>query len=331
MPSRGYLIPAIALWLGSTGWLLTTKILPTLSSGSPPDYGEILPRQAVTLEPLKWAIRWNEREIGWAENRISRSIDGTGKVVSEVQFEQLPVSELIHDVLGVVGRLAGPMFTTDLGPIDLRVLTNLNFDHYGTLSRFDTIVDVGTIPELLQIEGTVTGELLDLSAYVQSGPGDRKRIYHDQVRLPPDVLFADTFSPRPQLTNLRVGQSWTFQSYRPLMPHDPLELIEAKVEDEQLIDWNGQLVKTKVVAYRGDAGSGLSSTRTPMSRAWVTDDGRVLRQDISLANIRVQFVRLPRGSSDGSRTESAAASSNATSTPGEPRDGTISDKTFSDD
>ena len=77
------------------------------------------------------------------------------------------------------------------------------------------------------------------------------------------------------------------------MPHDPLTLIAATVEAEQLIGWNGQLVKTNVVTYRGDAGSGLSSTRTPMSRVWVAKDGTVLRQEIRLASIRVQFVRLP--------------------------------------
>lgn len=129
MPSRGYLIPALVLWFVATGRLVKTKILPTLTSGSPPDYGETLPRPAGTLEPVRWAIRWNERDIGWAENRISRNIDGTGSVVSEVQ----------------------------------------------------------------------------------------------------------------------------------------LALIEATVEAEELIGWNGQLVKTKVVTYRGDAGSGLSSTRTPLS------------------------------------------------------------------
>ncbi len=293
MPSRGYLIPALVLWFVATGWLVKTKILPTLTSGSPPEYEEILPRQAVTLEPVRWAIRWNERDIGWAENRISRSIDGTGSVVSEVQFEQLPVADLLNDVLGVVGRLTGSLLMKDLGPIDLRVVSTLSFDNYGALNRFDTLVGVGTIPELLKIDGKVDGDLLDLTVRVQSGPAKPREIYHDQVRLPPDVLVADTFSPRPKLANLRQGQTWTFQSYRPLMPHDPLTLIAATVEAEQLIGWNGQLVKTNVVTYRGDAGSGLSSTRTPISRAWVAKDGTVLRQEIMLASIRVQFVRLP--------------------------------------
>ena len=147
MPSRGYLIPALVLWFVSTGWLVKTKILPTLTSGSPPEYEEILPRRAVTLEPVRWAIRWNERDIGWAENRISRSIDGTGSVVSEVQFEQLPVADLVNDVLGVVGRLTGSLLMKDLGPIDLRVVLKLSFDHDGALHRFDTLVGVGTIPD----------------------------------------------------------------------------------------------------------------------------------------------------------------------------------------
>ena len=50
---------------------------------------------------------------------------------------------------------------------------------------------------------------------------------------------------------------------------------------------------TKVVTYRGDAGSGLSSTRTPMSRVWVAMNGNVLQQEIMLAGVRVQFIRIP--------------------------------------
>ena len=112
-----------------------------------------------------------------------------------------------------------PLTGGEIGPIDLRVLTVLDFDNYGMLSRFDTKVDVGDLDELLRIEGNVNGELLDLVARVEMSAQEPTEIFRrKEIRLPPDALVADTFSPRPKLTNLRVGQKWTFQSYRPLCP-----------------------------------------------------------------------------------------------------------------
>lgn len=304
MPSRTYWIPALILWFASMGWLVSTKILPALSAGNPPDYGQLLPNTAVRdPEPIRWSIRWNGKNIGWAENKITRSFDGTGRIVNEVNFEQLPVDEMLRDVMGVLGRLAGPL-TGEIGPIDMHVVTNLDFDNYGVLSRFTTKVDIGTLLELLLIEGHVKDDKLDLAARVKSDGENATEVYRrKEVKLPPDALVADTFSPRPKLANLRVGQTWTFQSYQPLMPHSPLTLIEAKVEGEELVEWNGKMTRARKVVFRKDPGSGISSTRRPVSETWVTFDGTVLRQDLWLANVKVQFVRDESQSSVNSEKE----------------------------
>ena len=299
MPSRAYLIPAFVLWVAATGWLLSTKIWPALSSGSPPDYEDLLPKTAINDPvPVKWSIRWKGKNIGWAENKITRSFDGTGRIASEVKFEQLPVEDMIRDVMGVLGRFTKPL-TADIGVLDLHVFTNLDFDHYGALSDFETRVDVGSLDELLRIEGRVSDDLLELAAFVKSDGENPSEIYRNkEIRLPPDALVADTFSPRPKLANLRVGQTWTFQSYQPLMPHSPMSLIEAKVESEELIEWNGAMSRARKVVYRKDSGSGISSTRRPVSETWVTYDGTVLRQDLWLANVKVQFIRVPASNPD---------------------------------
>lgn len=301
MPSRAYWIPALILWFASTSWLFSTKIMPALSAGKPPDYGELLPKKAVTdPEPVRWAIRWDDKEIGWAENKISRSSDGTGQILNRVEFVQLPVEEMLTDIMGVLGRFAAPL-VGDIGPLDLTVVTAMNFDNYGVLSHFQTDVDVGTLKELLRIEGHVRGETLDLTAHVKSESDRPQQVFRKkEIALPPDALVADTFSPRPKLANIRVGQTWTFQSYQPLMPHSPLTLIEAEVEREELIEWNGEMVRTRKVVFRKDAGSGISSTRRPVSETWVMHDGTVLRQDLWLANVKVQFIRSRSRSGDSS-------------------------------
>lgn len=292
MPSRTYWMPALVLWFASMGWLLSTKVLPTLTNGQPPDYGDMLPKtEVVNPDPVRWSIRWNSKEIGWAENKITRSLDGTGRIRSEVRFDELPVDQMLQDLLGVIGRFAGPMIG-DIGIIDLTVLTSLDFDHYGVLNRLDTKVTVGDLEDLLHVQGQVSGEKLDLRARVRTG-NETTDIYRDkEIHLPPDALLTDSFSPRPKLANLRVGQTWTFQSYQPLMPHNPLTLIQAKVEREELLEWNGQMVRTRKVAFSRDSGSGISSTRKPVAELWVQKDGTVLRQDLMLANVKVQFIRV---------------------------------------
>lgn len=301
MPSRAYWIPALILWFASTGWLLSTKILPALTAGNPPDYGQILPRTAKTPEPVKWSIRWNGRNIGWAENRITRSFDGTGRIVSEVQFEQLPVDEMVREFMGILGRFAAPL-TGEIGMLDLRVFTEMNFDNYGSLSDFETSVDVGTLEALLQLDGHVIDDKLDLAARIRPDADTSNEIFRNrEIVLPPDALFADTFSPRPKLANLHVGQTWSFQSYQPLMPHSPLTLIEARVDREELVEWNGKMMRTYKVVFKKDSGSGISSTRRPVSETWVTRDGTVLRQDLWIASVKVQFVREPAAETDGSK------------------------------
>lgn len=293
MPSRMYWMPATVLWFAAMGWLFSTKILPTLTGGQPPGYDELLPKQEVVEPtPIRWTIRWNGRDIGWAENKISRSSDGTGKIASEVQFQQLPVDTMLSDLLGVAGRFAQPLLG-EIGAIDLRVLTDLDFDHYGAFHSLQTEIDVGELKRLLTISGHVNQDKLDLRATVNGGD-QATQVYREQeIHLPPEALLADSFSPRPRLANLRVGQTWTFQSYHPLRPHQPLSLIEASVEQEELLEWNGKMVRVRKVAYRRDAGSGLSSTRKPIGVMWVRSDGEVLRQDLWLANVKIQFIRKP--------------------------------------
>jgi hypothetical protein len=79
------------------------------------------------------------------------------------------------------------------------------------------------------------------------------------------------------------------------MPHNPLQIMEARVERAELIEWNGKLARTLLVTYRQDAGSGITATRQPVCQLWVRRDGTVLKQHLSLANLRVEFVRNPDG------------------------------------
>jgi hypothetical protein len=70
-----------------------------------------------------------------------------------------------------------------------------------------------------------------------------------------------------------------------------LQIVQAEVEKEDIVVWDGDLVSTFVVVYRGEAGTGLTAAREPFSRLWVRPDGTVIKQELKLSSLRIEFVR----------------------------------------
>jgi hypothetical protein len=120
-------------------------------------------------------------------------------------------------------------------------------------------------------------------------------LYRKQVDLPPDALVSDAFSPQPRMSDLRLGQRWTFPRYRPFPPGSPTEIIEAEVERETSIYYDEQEIPVWLVIYRREAGSGISADQEPVGRMWVGRDGNVLKQEVRVANLGLIFLRSPAG------------------------------------
>jgi hypothetical protein len=102
----------------------------------------------------------------------------------------------------------------------------------------------------------------------------------------------DSLSPRSELRNLHVGQQWTIPTYRPFPPNSPVQILLAKVEKSEFIEWNGELVEALVVSYQDEAGSGIGTARKPIGRTWVQPDGTVLKQEVMFSSLRFTFLRL---------------------------------------
>ena len=304
MPSRTYWIPALILWFVSTGWLVSSKILPALDAGSPPDYEELLPATAVNdPEPVKWSIRWKGKNIGWAENRISRSFDGTGRIVSEVQFEQLPVDEMIRDVMGVLGRFTNNL-TGELGVIDLRVFTNLDFDNYGEFSNFETRVDVGSMASLLKIEGRVLGG--------QTGscrPHPRRRQRTER----------SVSEPRDRTSSQRLVRRYVLAATTAFQPpcwsDMDVPVVSATNAAQPAHAHRGTCGTGGVDGMAGQDGSRFS--RCVSKGLWQRNQfhaktrqrivgnagrNRYYRQDLWLANVKVQFLRAAEADDAGDRS-----------------------------
>ena len=297
MESRWYHATVVVFWLASLGWLVTTKILPAVRGGQPPVYADLLVGAEAEEETVCWTIFWQERQVGWARNMVTHHRGGTAEVQSTTQFDRLPVTQMVREMFGPLAVLLKPALGR--GPdteLDLRIVTRTSFDEFQQLARLDTRVDVGTWSDFLNLQGVVVGTRLKV--LVRAGPDleglgvpPGGELYRSEVDLPPDALVADSLSPQPRWANLRLGQSWTFQAYRPFPPTDPLQRVEARVEEEDILSYHGHLVPTCVVVYRAAAGSGITAAREPFSRMWVQEDGTVIKQELLLSGLRIQFLR----------------------------------------
>ncbi len=124
---------------------------------------------------------------------------------------------------------------TDLGQPDIYKRSRFDLDPLGRLVGFESGVRVAGLIDAIKVQGVVEGTNLKLS--IQSGDFREKM----ERYLPPNALMTDELSPQSRLPGLRVGQSWTVPMYSPFRaPNDPLEVLQAVVEREDNITWNGE-------------------------------------------------------------------------------------------
>ena len=311
----------LVFWLASLTWLTVTKLLPPLRTGDPPSYEDILPNQAIVIPPVRWSIRLNGRPLGSATNEVTRHADGNGRVLSVVRIEGLSLQDVLQPSFGMLGgalqRALGSTGKPGAGPaLDLTVRNEMNFDAFGQLQAFECRVDVADLAEWIRLRGTVHETRLRVSAFVGDDPGGDLSgdpggsddpaavtpVYRTEVELPADRLVADALSPRPRFGQLKVGQTWTFQMYRPLLPNSPLELVEAEVEGREVVSWGGQTWSAAHVVYRRAAGSGLSLDRE-LGHLWVLRDGTVVRQTLRWGSLELTFDLEPSAASAENLTE----------------------------
>ena len=302
MTNRWFNAGVLVFWLAAMSWLLTQKVLPPMLAGEPPDYDAALPvGEIVTVPPpVCWRLNWDGRVIGTAASQPVATEDGA-ELRSVIHFTRLPVHNLLGQLLGPMA----PLVSSSLGDEDftpnMDVATRMRFDSERRLQNFQTVLDLPGAPHFIDLDGKVddlgTLMLVATARFGTPMPGQPPPLvrHRHTVDLPRDALVGDSLSPRSELRNLHVGQQWTIPTYRPFPPNSPVQILLAKVEKSDFIEWNGDVVETYVVVYQDEAGSGIGSARAPIGRTWVQPDGTVLRQEVMLSNLRFTFDRLPPG------------------------------------
>jgi hypothetical protein len=301
MFSRRSSVLVVVFWLAAMSWLVRTKILPSLLVGRPPSYQQIAASGPAQADEVTWQISLHGRKLGWARTRLDRTIDGVLEFHNRVHLERLPLAELAPPFLAwLLQRVDDGEHALRLH-IGMDATSMLQVDPLGRPIGFQSQAGFGHRPpeaparDLLEtpdfkvtLRGTVEGEHLRL--YIRYG----ETVSQTSHWLPPDALMSDALAPLGRLPGLRVGQTWSVPVYSPFRsPSLPLDLLHARVVRDEPIEWHGRLVHALLVEYHADAGSNLSNGRGPRARAWVAPDGRVLRQELSLAGAWLRFDRVP--------------------------------------
>ncbi len=288
MGSHPFNVIVILFWLATMSWLVVAKILPPLRVGEPPSYGSIL-KESATQPEVCWAVRLHDKTIGWAATKAARRKDGITDLYSRVYLGNFTINEIAPEWLSTVLK---PVLG-NLAKLDIDKKTQLVIDPLGRLVGFESRVRVANIPDAIKVQGQVEGSLLKLS--VRSGEVPYKTEWY----LPPNALLSDELSPQLRMPGLRVGQRWTVPLYSPFSPAaTPLEILQAVVEREDTITWDHKTLDSRVIVYRADTGSSLSGSE-PRGRVWVSRDGRVLQQEVSIFHSHLRFVRLSDKAAQG--------------------------------
>ncbi len=294
----------ILLWLSALGWLIIGRVLPRYHAGTPPTYQQLLPDRPAELSPIRWQIWLDRRPLGQASTRIVRYRDGQGAMSSSLELQDLSLSDFWRPQgsTGVGSFLLDRLFPwSDVAStqhqFSLRVDSQMDFDHFGQLHGFESQVDIDDLEQLVRIQGLVLDGKLRVRAYVHVPQGEGEMSADSLVSdmnlpLPSGHIVADDLTPRPRFVGLRLGQSWQFETYRPLAPNSPLQLVEATVAKRESLNWNGRSEPVYRIDYHRPASEGLSVNRH-LGSVWVlAKEGTAIRQTVRFGGRVLRFERL---------------------------------------
>jgi hypothetical protein len=282
MHSRWYSSAIVMLWLSTMSWLVWQKVLPPMLVGEPPKQQEVLAARSHEL-PVGWDISFNGRNLGWAMSTVQRRLDGGLVLRGLAHFNELPVNEITPGWIQTLFKLA----EHSAARIRLDARSSVVLDCEGRPTGFRSVVELPPLGDTIELDGQIEGTRMNLVA--RSGEFS----FTTQTHLPVGALVGDTLAPQTQLPGLHLGQTWTVPVLSPLRPpNSPVEILRATVERMVVYSWEGVTYDTWLVVYRAESGLSLLGGARPQGRAWVRQDGMVLRQEVNLMDCTLTFTRM---------------------------------------
>ncbi|MGE3241071.1 MAG: hypothetical protein AB7G28_23960 [Pirellulales bacterium] len=274
MGNRIFVAVVLLLWASTMSWLVVEKILPPFLSGDPPTHGVLRETQ-----PVCWQIECAGRNVGYAVRQAVPGALSTTEIHSRVILEDMPLKEMAPQWMSSL--------VDNLGKIRLDSRTRLTLDSFGTLSTFETRVQVNDLPLVVKVYGKVEGPELNLKFLSGGVSQEWKFPFPASNRLDGELI------PEPKLLQAYVGRKWQvemFSLFRP--PSDSLTLLQAEVVAEETIRQHEQVIRARRIEFRDLSAAGVAAEHTLRAALWVGEDGTVLRQDVFLvSNNKLRFER----------------------------------------
>jgi len=278
MLHRPWSMPLVVLfWMVTSGWLLVTKILPSLAPGSPPGHQAFYTADN-RLVPVAWTVLWNDRPLGWATSQAERMEEGGIEVESLLHFDRLPINEVLPPW---AKRLLPPSFNANAAyPLDAR--GRLSIDQRGDLRSFSSTVSLPATEGSVFLDGRI--DKAEVTVDVRANGIS----YTSSQQLPGRLTIRDELSPQAMLPGLYQNRQWTVPVYSPLRAgRAPIQILRATVVGQESIVWEDQLVRVDIVHYLDDS----APHHDPICRLWVDRSGRVLKQESLVLGAKLIFVR----------------------------------------
>lgn len=274
MGNRIFVGVVVVLWTGTMSWLMVARILPPFFHGDPPKHGAL-----IRNEPTCWEIQYGGRQIGHAVSQAVPGADGTTEMHSRVVLEGIDIKALAPQWMGSLVR--------SLGEVSLDIRSAFALDSLGNLTSFTTKVKLNNLPMVMRVQGKVEGAELKLT--VHSGDVTHAPVSYP---LPSSSTFTNELIPDPKLLQVYVGRTWQQEVYSPFRPPgNSLEIMQAEVTEERVIDHRGERMFARKIEYRSLSAPGVAVDNTLHAVVWVADDGTVLRQDVHLMDAKLRFER----------------------------------------
>jgi hypothetical protein len=294
MSIRFYQIAVFFFWTSTTAWLLTTKVMPVLYRGQPPNHHAATVSQLIDNAPVIWDLKWNYHSVGWAANHVIQTPEGQLEILSRLQFNEWPKADKLTSawLLEKLSNWNGQSEQLHLQLTNRSLLNNeYQLKELNSSIHLTEQFNIKSRP-WMRIRGIVEKNNLNLSFQL----GDRL-LGERTIPLRPHSLISSEISPHGYMPRLRIRQRWTTYQISPLRsPTSPQRTIVATVERYDPIIWNGRLAETLLVVYRKDEGSGSRAADEYLGRLWVRPDtGMVLKQEIILLGSRFTLLRREDG------------------------------------
>jgi hypothetical protein len=270
MGNRIFVAAVVLLWAGTMSWLLVARILPPFFQGEPPSRGP-----ATESVPNYWQIELHGQAVGSAASQSVPGAFGTTEHHSRLKLNGIELRKLFPFQLGSLIH--------GLNTIQLDMRSRVTLDSLGSLSSFDTKIQLTEVPLVIDVRGRVEGA--ELNVTLQSGELKHSLMFP----VPKGGLIATDLFPESKLMDLKLGRRWQQEVFSPFK--ESMEIVQAEVVSDGVFEHQGMRHNAKRIEYRTLSSVGVATDNTLRSVVWVGDNGTVLRQDLNLVSITLRFER----------------------------------------